>query len=637
MKSKKITGWAAVMLLARMAVASFMVSIVASASPMVLVTGLGDIPSSAVVIHTNAYNNGLDYEGTTQARYRSASDYKGVTQTITWNSDYNMAGFGFRIAACQTNPALEYAVFDEAQNYQLLMSEVTGGVAGSPTMVDRTVSITPEMVVGGEYLYFSFDPAVEVVNGNQYLMQLRPMAIDSNNRIFVDTAVGTNPYADGFGDQINGDDIYENESLPTYVADDLSFFAADARPPSIDQVFPEIAQIGETMLDPETGHEVVVVTPANWTAGVAYPHARSWSADSRWLFFSAILQLQDTNSPTASGDIHILAADMEQGGIYQLATIPNPAGFPNREIFNQIDIAPEAGRLMYFNRHDNSVHLLNLYTGEEHEVFKHELGELGEPPSISQGGNRLAWFAKFQGPEGYWFYGKTGVIFLLDLDSSENTNGMPRRVYALPSIALHGQSADFNNHVVLSHVQLNPADPDLIAYSRGSYARPDGSVALSRMWSVDTSGYPNKLLAQTPAGHYHTHELWSDDGEWMYFVDTGNLARIPRDGGDIETIASGLSPRALHMSVSRNNRRIAYDGRLPGDIPSSPTDLRNYPVEVWGYDVDSSKATKLVATWNCERFHSHSHPKISPDGSRVSYTFTDGNTVGVAVVTFDAN
>ena len=635
---RKVTGWVAAVLLARVAAANFMVSIVASASPMVLVSGLGDLPPAAVVIHTNAYNTGLNYDGTTQARYLNTVDYKGVTQTITWNSDYNMAGFGFRIAACHTNPALTYAVFDGTQDYQLLMSEVTNGVAGSPTMVNRTVSIAPEMVVGGEYLYFSFNPAVEVVNGNRYLMQLRPMAMDSNNRIFVDTAVGTNPYGGGFGDQINGDNIYENESLPTYVADDLSFFAVDATPPpSIDQVFPQIAQIGEAMLDPETGREVVVVTPANWTAGVAYPHARSWSEDGRWLFFSAILQLQDTNSPTATGDILILAADMEQGGIYQLATIPNSTGFPNREIFNQMDIAPEAGRLMFFNRHDNSVHLLNLHTGVEQTVFTHELGALGEPPSISQSGNRLAWFAKFQGPEGYWFHGKTGAVFLQDLDFSGNTNGMPRRVYALPSIALHGQSASFNNHVVLSHVQLNPADPELIAYCRGSYARPDGSVALSRMWSVDASGYPNKLLAQTPAGRYHTHELWSDDGEWMYFIDTGNLARIPRDGGDIETLASGLNPRALHLSVSGNNQRIAYDGRLPGDIPSSPTDLRNYPVEIWGYDVASAEGTKLVSTWSCERFHSHSHPKVSPDGSHVSYTFTEGNTVGVAVVAFDTN
>ncbi len=406
-----------------------------------------------------------------------------------------------------------------------------------------------------------------------------------------------------------------------------SLSAADTLP--IDTVFPVVAEFPGGTIEGTEGDSLVIVTPAGWTAGVLYPHCRSWSEDGRWLFFSAIPGTLPGNE--ARGDIWILAADLDTRKIHQIATIPNKAAFPNKQIFNQVDVTPEGGRLVYFQRNENTIHVVDLRTGDERCVFAEKNGSLGEPPSISPSGNRIAWFSRFMEPPGPRFGGYASTVFYMDLDPDLGVPvGSPEAVYRFSTMHVSGQPG-FRNHVSLSHVQLNPADYDVIAYCRGSYAPADGSVALSRMWTVDASGAPQRLLARTEAGRFHTHELWSDDGEWMYFIDTGDLARIHRDGGEIETLATGLKPAALHLSMSRDKTRIAYDARLPGRGPSSPADPADYPVEIWSFDTRKNAAHRVAITHNNERFHSHAHPKISPDGSKIAFTAVEGSRSAVIV------
>ncbi len=405
--------------------------------------------------------------------------------------------------------------------------------------------------------------------------------------------------------------------LPAVIAGDSTL--------PIDTVFPVVAAFPGEMIQGTEGDSLVTVTPAEWTAGVLYPHCRSWSEDGRWLFFCAIPGTLLGNE--AQGDIWILAADMETRKIHRIATIPNPAAFPNKQIFNQADVSPEGGRLVYFQRNENAIHVVDLHTGEERRVFVEENGTLGEPPSISPSGDRIAWFSRFMEPPGPRFGGYASRVFYMDL---EPVPGVPKVVYTFSTRNVSGQPG-FRNHVSLSHVQLNPADNDVIAYCRGSYAPADGSDALSRMWMVRTPGPTQHLLARTEVGRFHTHELWSDDGEWMYFIDTGDLARVHRDGGEIETLATGLIPGALHLSMSRDNSRIAYDARLPGRGPSSPAEAADYPVEIWSFDTGTNAARRVALTHNNERFHSHAHPKISPNGSKIAFTAVNGSRCAVVV------
>lgn len=386
----------------------------------------------------------------------------------------------------------------------------------------------------------------------------------------------------------------------------------------------------EIKVDPKTGKEIRYLTKGNYQNGIFYPHARGWSADSRYLWFSSSRPRPDGTGH--DGQMQLMAANTQNGNLYWLATLDGKGPFPTREIFNHGDYSPGTGVIVFFDMFEHDLYAYRVSDGKLSHLYHLESGRFGPPPSLTNDGRRLVFWASFKGPgPNEFFGGATAGVFVADLDQDGiNLVAPPRMVTSystqiIPNVkATKGPPTES-----LSHGQINPLAPNLIAFCHGSYAPPDGTEATTRMWMVRADGTNQRPITPTPVGRYQTHELWAPDGKGMYYVDTGELRKVSVPGGQVEVIAKDLKPVALHLTVSADESRIAYDAWLPDQQPDANGDTLG---EVWWYDVNAHRAERLARVPWADRYHSHAHPKISPDGSQIAFTVADGLNSRVAVV-----
>jgi Tol biopolymer transport system component len=410
----------------------------------------------------------------------------------------------------------------------------------------------------------------------------------------------------------------------------MPVFAAD-----LPETFIHIGNERETITDEQTGREIVFLTGPEYVDTLYYPTCRSWTKDGRFL-------LLESERPRPDGshkplERQLLMADVETGDLYWLATldVENTVQYGDRHLRMSsqfhADYCPDKNRIVYYDMTGHNLYLLDLATGHTEHLYHMSSGTIGDPPSIAEDGSRVVFYAGHPGPpETDWFTGRTFTIYALDLDrETGKAKGEP---YVITSYtARKGKSYRENprDTIHINHCQINPADPDEIGYAHEYGGSPtDGSVAKARIWFTRVDGSDDGPLTLTPVGRWHTHEVWGPLGEWMYYVDSGEVVRINAQTREIEMLTNNMQPRATHIAVSRDEKVVVADafsgmGTAPDGNPLSG---------VVRVDVETGK-TELLAVQPYHRSHPrHTHPNISPDGSKVGITAACRNTSRVGYI-----
>lgn len=411
----------------------------------------------------------------------------------------------------------------------------------------------------------------------------------------------------------------------------------------------------EVIRDARTQREIVFLTSPDSTSTLNYPTCRSWTADGRFVIFESIrprpgerasrvreekvLMRGPATQPTLRYvERQLMAADVETGDLYWLAPleVEDTASYGDAQLNVSIqfhaDLAPLANRLVYYDMTGHHLYLLDLDTGRRREIWHMTDGTIGDPPSISPDGTRVVFYAGHPGPpENERFRGDTFTIYALDLDPKTGEARPPLHVVtSLTSRKGDRYKQDPRDWLIINHCQINPKHPDLIGFAHqwgNSYS--DGSYWRARIWTSGLNGAGEAPLTLTPARRYHTHEVWGPQGDWMYYVNTGDVERVHRATREVQVIAKGLTTRANHINVSEDERIIVADSYTADRFDADDT----RPTPLFLIDAATGKSTTL-AVQPVGQFHPrHAHPSISPRADRVGFTVASGSTARVAVMT----
>ncbi len=397
--------------------------------------------------------------------------------------------------------------------------------------------------------------------------------------------------------------------------------------------FKKMGNERQVVMDERTGHKIVFLTDTRYVDTLYYPTCRSWTRDGRFALIESIRPRPDgTSNPL---ERQLLMADTRTGDLHWLATleVENTAKYGDAHLrvssMYHADYSPGTDRIVFYDMTGHHLYLLDLKTARTLHLLHMTDGTIGDPPSIAEDGSRVVFYAAHPGPpETDWFLGRTYTIYGLDLEPS--TGEAKGRCFVITSYtARKGRNYHTNrgDRIHINHCQINPSDPDQIAYAHEyGGSRSDGSPHKARLWYTRVDGTDEGPLTRTPVGSSHSHEVWGPLGRWLYFVETGNVARIDTVTRRIEHLTKAMNPRASHLTVSRDETKVVVDtisgfGETPDGNPVGAIIL----VEV------ATGNTELLAAQPAGRGHPrHPHPSLSPDGKKVGFTVACGKTSRVA-------
>lgn len=306
-------------------------------------------------------------------------------------------------------------------------------------------------------------------------------------------------------------------------------------------LFVSLLQAQNVYQDPVTGLTIREFTPASQTASNLYYHFPNFSADSRYVLFSADGQIQ--RYEVATGKIRQLTTD---------ARTAAGSACPD----------PKDARRAYYLR-GAEVMALDLESGESRRI-----GEIPEPrqgglqqPSVSHDGKSLA--VGKQLDTANWEIG------LIDIAS-----GKYRTVV--------------RQGFRIGHVQHSPTDPVIF------YVWETGGYAPQRSWLVNTDGTGNRPFYVrtdpkawfTPLKEWVTHEAWvHQTGEMTMINDKVGVMLVGKDGSS-RLLKEG---RFWHGAATPDGKWLVlddFDGRLwllesaTGNLRLLATGLRDKHREV---------------------------------------------------------
>ncbi len=385
------------------------------------------------------------------------------------------------------------------------------------------------------------------------------------------------------------------------------------------------------VVDPETGLTVRYVTNAPCVNTLAYPTCRSWHRDSRRIFVETDRSRSKDDGPKVLNEI--LMIDTQTGENKTLVSLAEPQqpldpADPRRAAFYRFDYAPEANVLAYFDIRCHSFYMIDPDTGRAGCVLKHDPGTIGNPPSISPDGKRLVYYAVFEFLKNKYFGGRVSAMFALDVDPVNlKAGGEPRIITAYASRIVESARKQMPGGVIVNHTQVNPKDHDHYCYSHEfGGAQPDGSLTLTRMWE-NRDGLDRPIYRPKP-GEWQTHELFGPLGRMFYFVENWGVCSIDLKTYEKRVIYDGKPIRAIHISVSPDEKWIAADS---WDFAKLDAD-GNCPGAIFLIEVATGKSKLLCRVPAGAQQPRHLHPNFSTDGRKVAFTVADGKNSQVALV-----
>lgn len=335
--------------------------------------------------------------------------------------------------------------------------------------------------------------------------------------------------------------------------------------------------------DEETGARIRQMTDHPSISHNLYFSNPSWTPDGRTILFTSY----------RSGRPNLFKMDEDSGEMVQLTDAEGFGGFsacPARD-----------GRRVFYHL-GGQVRAVDAETFGETVLADFPGGQVGGC-SLSADGGRLVTALRRNG--------RSAVVAV-------NTDGSGHRIVTEPPR-------------VVGHVQVCPADPDLILYS---------SDINQRMWLVRTDGTDLGPLHRHDKTEWITHETFLGPSDEVIFVHWPFALKAIRAGEtQAPRVVAGFN--VWHPSPSPDGSRIVCDTTCP-DIGLRLIDPRtgaHRPLcaprssnggTQWTHripaDDDRARADTYGPQW------SHPHPSFSPDGKRVIYTSDRTGTSQVYIV-----
>jgi hypothetical protein len=360
--------------------------------------------------------------------------------------------------------------------------------------------------------------------------------------------------------------------------------------------------------------DIHAVTTGPYEHTHAYPTSRTWSRDSDWLFL-------ESGGPGPDGAVkpnalHLLAVNIHNLQKRYLVSVehPNPDLHAGSFMF---DYAPEGNCIAYVDPTAHEIHLLNLDTMKTGRVLHEPEGTLGGPLSIASDGSRIAYWVMFPSVASRFFDDYITTIFTIDVDPAAcKAAGEPRIAEAYPRRKLPDWEKNKAHGIHVNHPQINPKNKDHLVFShemRG--ARPDGSVAMSRLWQAYVDEDRKQHLIRQPAGLDFTHEVFAPDGKSLIFPYMHGVGQVFFDTGERRSLFYQPDCCPGHLTVSPDGKWIVGDtwGRWKNETGREHQTLMMIEV-----------ATRRFAHL-CWFNHSHPHPILSPDGTKVAFSHRDND------------
>ncbi|GBD92322.1 oligogalacturonate lyase [bacterium BMS3Abin04] len=336
-----------------------------------------------------------------------------------------------------------------------------------------------------------------------------------------------------------------------------------------------------TWIDKEFGHEITKWTSDKYRSWPLYFDVESFIDKNHVIIYS-----------NRSGGINLFRLDLINGTMVQMT---NEKG----NISGSVWYIPKYKILWY--KIGNTIHSLNSETFENKVVFQTDSLEI---KSFSITVN------------------KKYLVFSVNKNPgfSDNCSTGPYAIFrfGLTDGSLKQITPDYG--FIISHVQANPVNPDIIIYAWQHRYRPGSSGIVGntpiRIWWVNIKGTKGGPVGPQEFGLHRTHEFWTYDGKrigysarYKFGPNLGKqyLGSCKPDGSDNFMFKAPVGP--AHSQIYKDNKHWVAD-QNNGMI-----------LTLWTFDrgkvIKEEKLFRHNSSWNGQP--SHPHPHFSPEGKKIIF------------------
>ncbi len=377
-----------------------------------------------------------------------------------------------------------------------------------------------------------------------------------------------------------------------------------------------IALRSESWNDKDTGRRVTRLCPVGVTGSHAYFTSTSCDGEGR-----LILSCQCRDK------MQLCRVDLSSGKAWQLTDFDHLRA-------QGYCVSPVADCALAGDG-DKMVRV-DLTSGDEMVVFTAPPGWYFGTPTVDGTGTRAAFSLSERAPG----FTRTERIYST---MPENFFFRPRSLVCCLDLASNSLSVAWGETEWISHVLINPADPDIIVF-----CHEGGSLAQHRLWVVDTRHQRKRLarcLYQETFPEFLVHEYFLSDGT-LGVQRSSYDADAPLDvsgpyphnyitflGMDGCVKANYVLPglRSGHVQSNSDNSLIVADCCYTGD-PEGDKDGNKY-LALNIPDGNKLRVEKLCrhdTSWKTQL--SHPHPIFSPDDRHVVFSSDAGGSNSAFIV-----
>jgi len=403
--------------------------------------------------------------------------------------------------------------------------------------------------------------------------------------------------------------------------------APGASPPPSSWVF--VGNEKEEVVDPETGRTVVYLTAGGSLDTHFHYHGGSWGTinGATYLFFSSSRNRPASAGSPLSGERQLMAANVETGDLYYLASIPNPRdgmAFYHRPY--QASYNDDLKTIFFWGLRRKQLFAYNCITGAQ---------TLLATLSATQSSRQMNDFVDASSVRLVYPYSDsaTGREYIAVADFDRNLNPLTNFV---ARTTLAGDDID--------HVEVKPDNKDVFFYKYHEFSTTGHAIlkiADLASQQADTVVNPN----QTP---YVDHMVWGKSGGSIYWDD--NAGRLWSFGwaGQTNAIAGNASP--IHNQLSPDEQLWVYDYRNEtypyfsadlenpvGNDPPRITHLENWHGSIWIHNMQANTNEKYANFAWASPHPRHPHAIFSGNGEMISFVAgMDSEKTRVAIMRIGA-